>query len=309
MHQTTGRWKFGLVLSLITALMWGLLAICLKLLLAYMDPYSITWYRMFAAFVLLGLFMLWRGTFPDWKKLKGKIGGFILLAVLGLTGNFILYLLSLDFISPGVAQVIIQLAPVFLLIGSVFLFGESFNRIQFLGLIILIIGMLLFMNQRLADLFLKMDEYAIGVFLMIAAAIVWTIYALMQKLLLQSLRSESILFWVYLGSAIILLPAAEFESVQSLDILGWCLLAFACLNSIIAYGSFAEALDHWEASRVSAVMALVPLITLFFVAVFHSFFPEFVASEQLNLLAYIGALIVVFGSALTALSGQKTSSH
>ena len=305
MHKTTGRWKFGLALSLLTALMWGLLAIDLKLLLAYMDPYSITWYRMLAATVLLGAFLKIRGTFPDWKKLKSKMGIFLLIAVFGLSGNFVIYLMSLNYISPGVAQVIIQLAPVFLLIGGVFLFGETFSRMQFVGLIILILGMLMFMNQRLADLFSQMDEYSIGVLLMVLSAVVWTIYALIQKLLLKHLRSESILFWVYLGSALLLLPSAEFSSVKSLDGLGWGLLIFACINSLIAYGSFAEALDHWEASRVSAVMALVPLLTLFFVAVFHYFFPEYVASENLNGFAYLGALVVVIGSSMTALAGQK----
>ena len=305
MHKTTGRLKFGLALSLLTALMWGLLAIDLKLLLAYMDPYSITWYRMLAATVLLGAFLKIRGTFPDWKKLKSKMGIFLLIAVFGLSGNFVIYLMSLNYISPGVAQVIIQLAPVFLLIGGVFLFGETFSRMQFVGLIILILGMLMFMNQRLADLFSQMDEYSIGVLLMVLSAVVWTIYALIQKLLLKHLRSESILFWVYLGSALLLLPSAEFSSVKSLDGLGWGLLIFACINSLIAYGSFAEALDHWEASRVSAVMALVPLLTLFFVAVFHYFFPEYVASENLNGFAYLGALVVVIGSSMTALAGQK----
>ncbi|NNM12734.1 MAG: DMT family transporter [Gammaproteobacteria bacterium] len=305
MHQTSGRWKYGLALSLMTALMWGTLAIALKMLLVYMDPYSITWYRMLVAAVILGCILALKGQFPDWRKLKGKTGLLIAIATLALTGNFVFYLISLDFISPGVAQVVIQLAPVFLLTGGVLVFGESFNRTQFVGLIVLVAGMLLFMNQRLQDLFSKMDDYSIGVVIMIVAAIVWSIYALIQKQLLKELRSESILFWVYLGSALVLIPTTDVASVESLDALGWALLAFACLNSIFAYGGFAEALDHWEASRISAVLTLVPLLTLGFVELIHWWFPERLASENLNLLGYCGALIVVTGSAITALAGQK----
>jgi drug/metabolite transporter (DMT)-like permease len=305
MHKTSGRWRFGLALSLLTALMWGLLAIDLKLLLDYMDPYSISWYRMIAACIFLGLFLKARGNFPDWKKLKGQTGWLIIIATIGLTGNFILYLLSLDYITPGVAQIIIQLAPVFLLVGGVLVFKETFSRLQFLGLIILIIGMLIFMNQRLSSLFSGIDKYTLGILLMIGASVVWSIYALVQKQLLKALRSESILFWVYLGSAILLIPSTDFVSIKSLDLFGWCLLAFACVNSLIAYGCFAEALDHWEASRISAVLALVPLLTLIFVAIFHFFFPDIVESENLNALAYVGAIIVVIGSGMTALSGQK----
>jgi len=305
MHKTSGRWRYGLALALLTTLMWGLLAIALKLLLEQMDPYSITWYRMLAAAVVLGLFLKMRGNFPDWRKLKDRKWLYMLIAILGLAANFILYLLSLDIITPGVAQVIIQLAPVFLLIGGILMFGESFSRSQFVGLLILMLGMVLFMNQRLESLFVEFDRYALGVLLMIISAVVWAIYALMQKKLLQDMRSESILFWVYLGSTLVLMPTATFSSIIPLNTLGWCLLAFCCANSLVAYGAFAEALDHLEASRVSAILALTPLMTLFFVAVFHYFFPEYVDSENLNLLAYLGAILVVIGSGVTALAGKK----
>lgn len=305
MHKTTGRWRYGIALALLTTLMWGLLAIALKLLLLQMDPYSITWYRMLVAAVVLGLALKVRGNFPDWKKLKSWNGLFLLIAILGLSANFILYLLSLDIITPGTAQVVIQLAPVFLLIGGVFMFGESFSAKQFAGLVILIIGMLLFMNQKLESLFTQLDEYAVGVLLMIISAVVWAVYALMQKKLLKDLRSESILFWVYLGSTFVMMPTATFGSVENLDLLGWFLLAFCCANSLVAYGAFAESLDHLEASRVSAILAMTPLMTLLFVAIFHFFFPNYVASENLNTLAYAGAVLVVIGSAVTALTGKK----
>jgi len=54
MHPVTGNWRLGLVLSLITALMWGMLPIALKLLLPVMDAVTITWYRFVAAGLLLG---------------------------------------------------------------------------------------------------------------------------------------------------------------------------------------------------------------------------------------------------------------
>ena len=49
MHQTTGRWRLGLLLSLATVSMWGVLPIVLKLLLAHMDAATITWYRFLIA--------------------------------------------------------------------------------------------------------------------------------------------------------------------------------------------------------------------------------------------------------------------
>jgi len=305
MHKTSGRWRLGLALSLTTALMWGLLGIALKVLLEQMDPYSISWYRFIVASVLLGGILYLRGSFPDWRRLHGKFLILMIVTTVALSGNFVIYLFSLDYISPGLAQVLIQLAPVFLLLGSLIIYKESFTKWQWLGLLVLIIGMLLFMNQRLDTLFSNFDDYSKGVVIMIVAALVWAIYALLQKQLLTQMRSESILFWVYVGSTVLLFPTVELNAVASLDTLGWWLLAFCCVNSVIAYGCFAEALDHWEASRVSAVLTLVPLITLLFVAIIHYFYPQILASENLNLLAYVGAFLVVGGSAMTALAGQK----
>jgi hypothetical protein len=46
MHITSGRWVFGLLLALLTALLWGILPIKLKQVLQVMDPITVTWYRL-----------------------------------------------------------------------------------------------------------------------------------------------------------------------------------------------------------------------------------------------------------------------
>ena len=53
MHTTTGRWRLGLALTLITALSWGVLPIALKIMLTIMDAVTVTWYRFLIASVLL----------------------------------------------------------------------------------------------------------------------------------------------------------------------------------------------------------------------------------------------------------------
>jgi len=40
------------------------------------------------------------------------------------------------------------------------------------------------------------------------------------------------------------------------------LLVFCCINTLIAYGCFAEAMNLWDASKVSATLALAPLFTI-----------------------------------------------
>ncbi len=304
MHKTTGQWKLGLALSLATALLWGVLPIVLKLLLNEMDAYSITWYRFLAAALVLGAFQAHRRQLPDRSVLSGNGWLLMLIAALGLSGNYLFYLVGLDYITPGAAQIVIQLAPMMLLLGGLLIFGERFGTIQWLGFVLLLAGMLLFFNRRLATILGSLGDYTVGILLIIVASFVWAAYALAQKQLLKVMASENIMLLLYVAGALLFLPGSRPASLLELDGLGLGLLAFASLNTLLAYGAFAEALDHWEASRVSAVLAITPLLTLAFMAILGLYSSRLVP-EPLNAISVGGAMLVVIGSMLTALAGRR----
>jgi drug/metabolite transporter (DMT)-like permease len=83
------------------------------------------------------------------------------------------------------------------------------------------------------------------------------------------------------------------------------MLLFCGLNTLLAYGAFAEALDHWEASRVSAVLALTPIVTLVSVWAVSHIVPSLIAPERLTALGVLGALLVVVGSIAIALGKNR----
>lgn len=300
MHSVTGRWRIGLVLSLSTALLWGVLPMALKALLGELDAWTIVWYRFVAALVFLWLWLRVQRKTPNWKTLDRKVVFAILVAVAGLIGNYVCYLVAIDYISPAGAQTLIQMAPMLFLLGSVYFFKESFNRWQKAGFLIFVGGLVLFFNQRIA-LFHQQADFVSGLFWMIAASITWAAYALAQKQLLKSFSSPEILLMIYLVASVVLLPFAHSEHVHQLTHAGWYLLIFACLNTLLAYGAFAEALVHWEGSRVSATLAITPLITIFSCHLLNYFWPGSIATEPLNAWSYAGAGLVVAGSMVTAL--------
>ena len=59
------------------------------------------------------------------------------------------------------------------------------------------------------------------------------------------------------------------------------------------------------ASRVSAILATTPLLTLGSVAVVHALWPVAIAPAGVGALGYLGAGLVVLGSALASLMGRK----
>lgn len=309
MHTTTGNWKFGLSLALITTFMWGLLPIALKSLLDGMDPYSITWYRFLSATFVLGLYLHARNGIDLARKPSRNTVVLLSLAVLGLCGNYIIYLMGLDHISPNSAQIVIQLAPVFLLVGGILFFNEHFHARQWFGYGILIVGLLLFFNERLEELFVEVGDYATGVVLIMVAGAAWSIYALTSKQLLGTYTSSNIMLVIYSSGTLLLLPMADIPSVLDLTGPQYALLAFVSLNSLIAYGCFAEALNHLEASRVSAVLAITPLLTVIFIEIGVRIIPDYQNEEPLNWISAVGALLVVVGSMASSLARKKSHSN
>jgi len=304
MHTSSGRWLYGLSLTLVTAVLWGILPIKLKVVLEGMDPITVTWYRLLVSGLILFAWLASRRGLPAFRPLGRRGGGLVVLAVLGLVSNYVLYLFGLRMLSPGTTQLVIQIAPILLMISSVFVFRERFSLGQTLGLLILIVGFGLFFNQRLGELLTSLTTYTAGVLTVVLAAVVWVVYGLAQKQLLTQWNSFQVMMVIYLACAVLLTPWAHpLQALQLSPLQGWLLLA-CCLNTLVAYGAFAEALAHWEASRVSAALSITPLITFAAVAVASLLWPLYVVPEELNWIAYAGALVVVAGSALVALGAS-----
>lgn len=305
MHTTSGRWRLGLALALTTAVCWGLLPIALKLTLTGMDAWTLTWYRFTTAAVVLGAFLAWRRRLPLRSPLTRRGWWLYAVALLCLVANYVGYLASLNLTSPTVAQVLIQLAPVLLLFGGLVVFHERFAPLQWVGFAMLLAGLAVFFHDRLAEVFAIGTRLGLGVVVMLFAALAWAAYALAQKQLLTQLASEQVLFLVYLGAVPLLLPPAHLAQVLALDGLQLGMLAFCCANTVIAYGCFAEALEHWEVSRVSAVVTLAPIVTVLGVQAAAWLWPHAAPAEALSEWNILGAALVVAGSMTTALGARS----
>lgn len=305
MHQTTGNSLIGLLLALTTAVLWGMLPIALKILLDVMSANTITAIRFLAAAVIVGLWLMARGKLPVLKLLlTSRVAKLMLIASAGLLSNYILYLSGLNYLTAETGQVVIQLAPFLMMLGGILIFKEKLLLWQKVGAFILLGGLLLFFNERLLDLVLQAGTETFGVLLVIAAGITWAAYALAQKQLLVHYSSKQIMYLLYVAGTVCFIPVSDFTPLLNMSYLLWGLLIFCCLNTVVAYGAFAEALHHWEASKVSAVLAVTPLFTIFFANLTGWIFPNYLIPQQLNLWSWLGALMVVTGSALTALAPQ-----
>jgi len=303
MNKLSGRWKLGLSLAVFTAAIWGLLPIALAITLRAVDPVTLTWARFLVAALMLGGILAVLGRLPQLSKTARGGWGVLALALFGLVGNFVLYVVALGHTSPTVAQIVTQLSPILLMLGGVVVFHERFTAIRWVGFVLLIVGLALFFNRRLPELMHPTEGLGLGVALFALASFVWAIYGLAQKWMLRHLQSQQILLLLYIGAAIVLSPAARPSVILKVDTVQAWMFAFCCANTVFAYGAFAEALKHWEASRVGATLTLTPLFTITAMWCVEHFAPTLVAPEGLNWISIVGAFVVVGGSMLCALGG------
>jgi drug/metabolite transporter (DMT)-like permease len=304
LHRASGRSGLGFSLALATMLLWGVLALALKITLTEMDAYTITWYRFLVSTVLLGAVLASRGQLPAVGRLSRHVQGLLVVATTFLAANYILFLLGLQHTTPANTQVLIQLAPLLLAVGGLGVFGERFTRLQWLGFVVLLLGLAVFFRDQLTFAGSALREYRLGSVLVLLAAVTWAIYGLAQKQLLTALPSQSIMLCLYAGCTVLFAPLSTPSQLLGMDRLGLGMLLFCSLNTVIAYGTFAEALVHWDASRVAAVLALTPLATIASAAVAGALWPSLAVTARISGAGFVGVGMVVAGALLTALGGR-----
>lgn len=289
--------KLGFILSIFTAFIWGNVPIALKEVMQDLDAPTLVWYRFLIAFLILLPILTVKKNLP-FRKIKKNPKFMILLSILtlGIIGNFVLLSKALVYTTPTVVQIVIQLSSVGLLFASVIVFKEHLSRTQLLGVIILVIGLLLFFNRNLIEMISSFNDYSIGVGLAALGAFSWVFFALAQKVALRDFSSLQILLLLNAIGMIFLFPFVNFSSVFTLSTFKLLLLAYCGLNTVLGYGALAEAMRLWEVSKVSAMITFTPLFTLAFSLILSAIWPTIFEHPSLNLLGYFGVFIVVFGA-------------
>jgi drug/metabolite transporter (DMT)-like permease len=302
MNNQSSNWKIGLSLSLLVVFFWATLPVALHMGLQVIDAWTLTWLRFFVAAIITLIVISVSGSWKGYKDLSLKNLLWLILAGIMLVANYVGFLLGLEKTTPANAQVLIQLAPLLMILGGVVIYKESFSHKQKFGAFLLLTGLGLFFKEQLGTIL--SEQYITGAIILLFAAITWAIYALVQKKLQSVLSPQAILAGIYLLATLLLLPTVTPISFDALQPNQWYAISYACFNTVGAYGAFAQALKYWQASKVGMVIAMVPVFTLLNINFMSSLFPELVKPEQIHTYGMIGIILIVMGSMIASI-GKK----
>ncbi len=281
----------GILLSAVTALLWGILPIILKISLQGFTSGTIAWFRFSLAFVILGIFLSFKGhrplnilKTPPWM---GIFGGLCLAA------NYYWVTLAVDMSGPSNMAVLIQTASVFLVITGVLVFHERLLPRQVLGMFIAAAGLILFFFDQQSRV--SNNSYVYADFLIQLAALVWVGYMISQKFLSRSYGAQPLNFLVYAVATLVLAGTVEWREFASAGFNPWLALVFCGINTLLAYGALAEAVKYLPLAIISVIISLNPLITLLGMKILPEMGFANLQPDLVGMMGYWGGAIAVAG--------------
>jgi drug/metabolite transporter (DMT)-like permease len=286
----------GVLYALITALLWGVLAIALKIAVIRIDPATIVWFRFILSFIPLFIWVvIYR---RENLRILVKPPFLLVIATIMLSINYLGFNYGVKYTSPGNAQIFIQTAQILLALAGIVFLKERFTRIQGGGFMLAIIGLLLFYNQQLVHFADNPIEYNRGILLILMAAVAWATYAILQKILVVRFSGAALNLFIFGLPSLLYLPAVNFSQLQSLSFVWWLLLVFLGINTLISYTMLALSLKYLEASRISIILIMNPVITFILMGILGSLSFTLIVPEKFTFFSILGALIVLTGALL-----------
>lgn len=293
----------GILFAATTALFWGVLAIFLKIALKELDSMTIIWMRFSVAFVFLSTWLAFKR--PSEFKIYRKMPLLLLIAALSLGFNYVGYMKGVELAGPATAQILIQSAQVMLVVVGIFIFKEKLTRKQILGFFLASIGFFLFYHESIAHITNTRESYDLGVIYTLFGATVWVVYAAIQKKLVAKHSAQQLNMIIYLVPMLMFVWFADFHKLAHLSFAMWVLVIFLGLNTLIAYGCLAEAFKYLEATKVSIIITLNPIITITTLTVMAYLEVTIIETTIISILGFIGAILVVFGAILAVAKRRK----
>ncbi len=260
------------------------------------DSVTIVWVRFVIAFIMLAGWQIVAN--PSSFKLMIKPPVLLIIAAIGLSWNYISFMLGIHYTTPSNAQLFIQLGPILLALAGFIFFKETLERKQIIGFLISFVGIAFFYRDQLTAFFDNPKEYNLGVIIIISSAAAWALYAILQKKLVVRYPVDSLNMFLFGFPALIYLPFAKPATLIHLNWAWWLLMIFLGANTFISYTFMAKALKLIQANKVSIIIILNPILTFATMGFLTWLNVDWIQHERFTAMTILGAVIVLSGAIL-----------
>lgn len=292
-----GRFK-GYALVILSAFLWSTTGIFGGILIGGgLSSNHVAFLRMFGSSMILFLvFALFKRTY---FKIDRK--GLLFTMLFGLFGQAALnwfYFETLRLTSVSTITVFLYTAPAYVAVMAYFAFGEIFDSIKGLALILSFSGCLL---VGTGGDWSQLTINARGLLMGLGAGATYGIFTILCKYLSDDYKEMTVIFYAMVFGWIFFLPFADFEGLLQIQ---WSseLMAAALMHwifpTVIGYGIYIKAFTYGIESYKAGIMASLEVV--FAAALSYGIFREAMGPMKI-----LGIALVMSGTVIFAVKEKK----
>lgn len=275
----------GYFFVFLAASMWGTLGIFAKYLDGFgLTPFTMVFYRVFFAVILLAVYLSLRGI--GFSLERSRLKFYALYGFFSIFLFYTLYFYTVTISSVSFAVLLLYTAPFYSIILGRVIFQEPLTQEKIAALIMVTLGVIL---VNWGDIeFSKM-----AVLFGLLTGFTYALYGILAKLAVRKEEPEKALFYTLLFGLLYLTPFADFSVPE--EALPY-LFALAMFPTFLGYILYNHALREVEVGRAAIVATIEPVV-----AIGLAFF---LFGEVLGLGQILGAILIIGGSILVHLGEE-----
>lgn len=273
----------GIMLAIISAIGYSIMPILAVYVYKYdISTFTLLFIRFFISSIILFIYVRFKYKNSVIRK-KDMLIFFLLGGVL-YTAQAVLHFSSVKYVSPSLAILLLVTYPIFVCILSSVINNEKFNKKNWFSIIISFLGLVLVLGNKFEEINLY------GVILSVGAAIVYSVYTVLgDRAVKKQLPIVTCTYTVLFATVSIFIIGLFTQNINfeiNIEAVP-AILGIVFLSTVIADFAFFQSLEYIGSTKVSTLGMIEPLFT----AVFSYLF----LSEKLELLQYVGIIVVLIG--------------
>lgn len=260
--------------------------------LAVSPPVASGFYRIFIAWLFLAPYCIFKG------KLQARRHD-LWIAILGgvvFGADIAVWNLSLMKISATISTLVANLAPVWVGLLSYLILRKKSGAPFWTGTCIAILGMVILVGyQHILHL-----QFNIGLVYALIASLLYAIYIMITKGILQKISTVTFMFYNMLGASVFLWSICLFEHDELLNFPAstWLhLLGMGLICQLVGWITINYSLNYLDATKVSVALLSQTVIA--------GIWATLILNERLEFKEIAGSVIVLAGIAITFLKQRQ----
>ena len=281
----------ALLEAILVSMVWASSFIFVKLALTELGPLTIGGLRYFLGFACLLPFLRHSSfTLTRTQWLRMTLLGF---SAYTLANGALFW--ALRFLPATTGSFLMSLITVTVLLGGVFWLREIPNRLQVIGIFIVLAGMVLFFSPGL-----KPGE-PLGLAIFLLALLGFTLFGLLSRIAAIDRQVDTLTLTALplaIGGGLLLAIAVPLEGLPSASLQVWGLILYlAAVNTALGYVLYNHALQSLQAFELNVLLNLTPIWT--------ALLGWLLLDEILNSTQWAGIFVVIAGIMLVQKRNQK----